>query len=98
MTDVDEALALDERLFNDIKARLSKYDEYNKEIMIKEAQEAAEALRKLLNLNTRRQEKKTVKKKKVQAKKAAAKAAETPVSEEPKSFMDGLAEAMGLGN
>jgi len=96
ITDVDEALALDDRLFNDIKVRLSKYDEYNKEIIVKEAKEAADALRKLLNVNNRRQETKSVKKKKVQAKKAAAKAAETPVSEEPKSFLDGLSEAMGF--
>jgi len=96
--DADEQLALDTRLFNDIKMRLSNYEEYNKEVMLKEAKEAAESLRKIIRLNTRREVKKTTTTKKVQAKKAAAKAASTPVDEQPASFMDGLAEAMGFSD
>lgn len=94
VTDPDEALKLDKRLWNDVKSRLGGYEDINKEIINREMKEAADELRSLLGRRGRVEAKKESVAKKKKAKKAVAKAVTVPKEEEPQSFMDGLAAAM----
>lgn len=94
VSDPDEAHKLDQRLWNDIRARLSAYEDLNKEIVAREIKDASEELRSLLGRRARVEEKKTSTQKKVEAKKSAAKAATQAAAPKPTSFMDGLAAAM----
>lgn len=89
------AQQLDERLWNDAKMKLLKYDSINKEIIEKEMKETAEALRSLIGGFQKKEQKKAVAQKKTAAKKAAAKAvAEPKTNNDP--MVGGLAEMLGI--